>query len=152
MPGDTLWNYFGPGPSIDTSHVEVHGNQYGLLAESKCFKISGTMECRTCHAPHQQEENDLAAFSQRCMTCHQSSAMVKPHKNAGYIPNDVGDITKTAGDVTRNCIDCHMPVQASSIVTLMVPGKKQLAPLFVRNHRIAVYKRLDQFEDKIQRH
>lgn len=151
VPGDTLSDYFGPGPAIDTSQVEVHGNQYGLLAESKCFKISGTMECRTCHAPHQQEENDLAAFSQRCMNCHQSAAMVKLHKTAGYIPNGGGDITKTAGDITRNCIDCHMPVQASSIVTLMVPGKKQLAPLFVRNHRIAVYKRLDHSEDKIQR-
>jgi len=71
--------------------------------------------------------------------------MVKLHKTAGNIPND-------AGDVTRNCIDCHMPVQASSIVTLMVPGKKQLAPLFVRNRWIAVYKRLDHSEDKIQRH
>lgn len=172
VPGDTLSNYFGPGPAIDTSHAEVHGNQYGLLAESKCFKISGTMECRTCHTPHQQVGDDLAAFSQRCMSCHQS-AMVKLHKTAGNMTTTTSDLTKrvgvptgpasdptkslssptrpTAESITRNCIDCHMPVQASSIVTLMVPGKKQLAPLFVRNHRIAVYKRLDHSEDKIHR-
>jgi len=155
VPGDTLSNYFGPGPAIDTSHVEVHGNQYGLLAESKCFKISGTMECRTCHTPHRQVGNDLAAFSQACMSCHQSAAMVKLHKTAGNIASAASCSTATTSrttattssatpataDITRNCIDCHMPVQASSIVTLMVPGKKQLAPLFVRNHRIAIYKR-----------
>jgi hypothetical protein len=176
VPGDTLSNYFGPGPAVDTGHAEVHGNQYGLLAASKCFRVSGTMECRTCHAPHRPEENDLAAFSQRCMSCHQPAAMLKLHNNTRDITETAGDpaqstrnpaqstrnpaqstrgITKNAADITRNCIDCHMPVQASSIVTLMVPGKKELAPLFVRNHRIAIYtdtKRLDHSEDKIQRH
>lgn len=147
-PGDTLSNYFGPGPAVDTGHAEVHGNQYGLLAESKCFKVSGTMECRTCHTPHQQEGNDLAAFSQRCLTCHQSAAMVKLHKSPGNPgshpdPSSPKELMRTAADLTRNCVDCHMPVQASSIVTLMVPGKKELAPLFVRNHRIAIYRAPD---------
>jgi hypothetical protein len=32
-----------------------------------------------------------------------------------------------------------MPVQASSLVTLIVPGKKELTPLLVRSHLIAVY-------------
>jgi hypothetical protein len=42
-------------------------------------------------------------------------------------------------DITRNCIDCHMPVRASAIVNLMVPGQKELAPLLVRSHLIAIY-------------
>lgn len=132
--GDTLSNYFGDTPAVDTGHAEVHGNQYGLLAASRCFRVSGTMECRTCHAPHQQEESDLAVYSQVCMSCHQPAAMLKRHKPPG-------EPTTPVADITHNCIDCHMPVQASSIVTLMVPGKKQLAPLFVRNHRIAIYAR-----------
>ena len=124
--GDTLSNYFGAGPAVDTGHAEVHGNQYGLLAASKCFIVSGTMECRTCHSRHQEESGNMAAFSQRCMSCHSSGAMVKLHGKGG--------------EIVRDCVDCHMPVQASSIVTLMVPGKKELAPLFVRNHRIAIYR------------
>jgi Cytochrome c554 and c-prime len=129
VAGDTLSRYFGPGPAIDTGHAEVHDNQYGLLAASKCFRASGTLECRTCHDTHGDEKGQLALFSQRCMNCHQAG---KSHFCSRKPA--VGE------DITRNCIDCHMPVQASALVNLMVPGQKELAPLLVRSHLIAVYR------------
>jgi Cytochrome c3/Cytochrome c554 and c-prime len=135
VPGDTLSNYYGPGPPADSAHAEVHGNQYGLLAASKCFRMSGTLECRSCHESHVESGRDLAVYSQRCMSCHQPGAMSGAHAQAPWCSRkpDRGE------DITRNCIDCHMPVRASSLVTLMVPGKKELAPLLVRSHLIAVY-------------
>lgn len=125
--GDTLANYFGPSPAVDTTHSEVHGNQYGLLAASKCFRQSA-LECGTCHNPHAAEDTSLAVFSQHCMNCHAPAT-------AHYCKR----IPAKAEDIRTNCIDCHMPVKASGLVNLMVPGKKQLAPLFVRTHLIAVY-------------
>ena len=135
VPGDTLSKYFGPGPPADSAHAEVHGNQYGLLAASKCFQVSGTLECRTCHDSHVESGRDLAVYSQRCMNCHQPDAMSGVHAQAPWCSRKPG----RSEDITRNCIDCHMPVRASSLVTLMVPGKKELAPLLVRSHLIAVY-------------
>jgi hypothetical protein len=148
VPGDTLSNYFGPGPPVDSAHAEVHGNQYGLLAASKCFRMSGTLECGSCHQSHTTEGGNMAVYSQRCMSCHQQGAMGRVHVQAGGGTDGQSTVqaapwcSRKPGrgeDITRNCIDCHMPVQASSLVTLMVPGKKELASLLVRSHLIAVY-------------
>ena len=139
VPGDTLSNYFGPGQPVDSAHAEVHGNQYGLLAASKCFQVSGTLECVSCHNSHTAESGDMAVYSQRCMNCHQPGAMSgvhgQPAAQAPWCSRKPG----RREDITRNCIDCHMPVQASSLVTMMVPGKKELSPLLVRSHLIAIY-------------
>jgi hypothetical protein len=125
--GDTLASDFGPTPEVDTAHLEVHGNQYGLLAASKCFRQSN-LECTSCHDPHTSGNASLAAFSQRCMSCHAPGS-------AHYCKR----LPAKGEDIRTNCIDCHMPVKASGIVNLMVPGQKQLAPLLVRSHLIAVY-------------
>ncbi len=127
-PGDTLARFFGPSPVVDTVHAEVHGNQYGLLAASKCFRFSNDLTCTTCHGPHTGGTSDLAAFSQRCMSCH------------GPGTNHYCKRPPLKGEnIQQNCIDCHMPVKASGIVNLMVPGQKRLAPLLVRTHLIAIY-------------
>ena len=73
IAGDTLSNYF----IIDTTpkninDLDVHGNQYGLLAASKCFRISKTMTCLSCHDVHKNERGKMELFSQRCMSCHTS--------------------------------------------------------------------------------
>lgn len=138
VAGDTLSRYFGPGPAVDSVHAEVHGNQYGLLAASKCFRMSGTLECRSCHNSHADEKGGLVQFSQRCMNCHRQGQ----GQGAGMAQGHAGFCTRKPApgeDITRNCIDCHMPVQASAIVNLMVPGQKELAPLLVRSHLIAIY-------------
>jgi hypothetical protein len=73
------------------------------------------------------------------MNCHQPGAMSgvhgQPEAQAPWCSRKPG----RREDITRNCIDCHMPVQASSLVTMMVPGKKELSPLLVRSHLIAIY-------------
>ena len=68
--GDKLADFF----SIDTAgktvaDMDVHGNQYGMLASSKCFRMSG-MTCLTRHSPHARETGQKELFSQRRASCH----------------------------------------------------------------------------------
>ncbi len=128
LPGDTLSLFFGPPPVVDTTHTEVHGNQYGLLAASKCFRQTNQLDCGSCHDSHSDEKGNLALFSQRCMNCHAPGGI-------HYCKR----LPAKGQDIRTNCIDCHMPVKASGLVNLMVPGKRQLAPLLVRTHLIAVF-------------
>jgi enediyne biosynthesis protein E4 len=97
--------------------ADVHGNQVGLLRESKCYGNSPAMSCSTCHNVH-RVERDLAAMSTRCVTCHAAGAC------------------KHAAEAD-NCIDCHMPRQASKVITFQTGGS-QLAQTY-RTHKIAVY-------------
>lgn len=70
-PGDTLSDFFKPANSVvNLQDVEVHDNQYALLSKSKCFRMSKTMSCNTCHNTHEQERGNLVLFSKRCMNCH----------------------------------------------------------------------------------
>ncbi len=101
----------------DGAEADVHGNQVGLLRQSKCFRNSPQMSCSTCHDIHRVEQ-DLVAMSARCVTCHKAPR----HKQA--IQAD-------------NCIDCHMPLLPSKVITFRTPGS-ELAQQY-RTHRIAVY-------------
>jgi len=126
--GDTLSNYF----LIDTAeksaaNIDVHGNQYGLLAASKCFKMSA-MTCSTCHDPHKNESNEIISFSQKCMSCHNEA-----HGNFCKMKNVSAEILK------QNCIDCHMPVQASKAIVFLEQGSNIPKTAFMRSHYIKVY-------------
>ena len=126
--GDTLSNYF----LIDTAkksaaNIDVHGNQYGLLAASKCFKTSA-MTCGTCHDPHKNESNEILSFSQKCMSCHNEA-----HGNFCRMKNVSVEILK------QNCIDCHMPVQASKAIVFLEQGSSIPKTAFMRSHYIKVY-------------
>ncbi len=118
VPGDVLAEHVfiaDPGPNAE---VDVHGNQFQLLAKSRCFK-SSKMTCTTCHDVH-KPQREAAAFSQNCLTCHK----VETHP-------------KINADVTTNCVDCHMPLQESQVLFSDNNGRK-FKPT-VRNHRIAIY-------------
>lgn len=106
--------------------LDVHGNQYGLLASSKCFIQSKNMDCSTCHNSHQSQRNQKAFFSQKCLGCHSENK----------ISHDSFTI-KT--DFSKNCIDCHMPQLPSSAITFQTAASKQLKSLSVRTHLIAIY-------------
>ena len=94
---------------------DVHGNQVGLLKASRCFQRSSAMSCGTCHDVHRRERSP-AVLSARCSTCH----------NAQSCPQAVA-----VGDAARTqCVECHMPVQQSKLITVQS----------YRTHRIAVYK------------
>ncbi|SFW75919.1 Cytochrome c554 and c-prime [Chitinophaga sancti] len=48
--GDSLDAYSMAGYSSDSiSTLDVHGNQYGLLMSSKCFKMSNQLDCSSLH-------------------------------------------------------------------------------------------------------
>src|SRR5450432_3092942 len=99
LPGDTLSHFFELNSShIDSVNLDVHANQYGLLTASKCFRISGTMDCSTCHNTHVKENGDMGAYGRKCMSCHQQ---VKH------------DFAPPSGySMEANCVNCHMPVRA----------------------------------------
>jgi hypothetical protein len=127
--GDRLADYFFPDTSKpDPADIDVHGNQYGLLSSSKCFRISGTMTCVTCHDPHKNQRGQLALFSQRCMDCHN-----KEHGNFCKMEAEIGP------GIVQNCIDCHMPKKPSRLIAVLLSGEKQPTAATIRSHYISIY-------------
>ena len=122
VPGQPLDRYIDLGPLNPARDVDVHGKQGMLLVQSRCYQASHTLTCSTCHDVHQKEPG-LAAMSQRCVACHQGELSAR-HAKA---------VEATA----KNCVDCHMPLLESKVVSLTVDGKK-VRPKF-RSHWIRVY-------------
>jgi hypothetical protein len=128
--GDTLSKFSTGNPiSKKADTLDVHGNQFGLMAASQCYVKSATMDCSSCHNVHRNELNDPKLYSARCMNCHGNKEAVhcsfKPA--AGLVLED-------------NCIDCHMPVLSSNKIQLDVNGKQSLMPDRIRTHYISIYK------------
>lgn len=126
--GDTLDNYSSPRYSPDSvANLDVHGNQYGLLTASKCFKMS-QLDCSSCHNVHVNEANSPKIFSQRCLACHTDTkhASLMLATNKKYLLNN-------------NCIDCHMPMLSSEKIILNVANSDHAVPDVVRTHKIALY-------------
>lgn len=107
--------------------LDVHGNPYGLLAASKCFTLTQTLQCNTCHNTHQEERGNLALFSTRCMQCHTEGS--PSFCKMKHLPLSV---------LEKNCIDCHMPVKKSRMLTVENDNEKNM-PATLRSHLIAVY-------------
>lgn len=129
--GKNLADYF----LIDTveknvNSIDVHGNQYGLLKASKCFKNSKTMTCITCHSPHANEQGKTETFSQRCITCHNDK-----HKDAVLCK-----MSSTLGDaINTNCTNCHMPQLSSRAIAVLLQGNDTLTPAKMHTHLIKDY-------------
>jgi nitrate/TMAO reductase-like tetraheme cytochrome c subunit len=126
--GDKLADYF----VFDTvgrsaANIDVHGNQYGLLAASKCFQMS-QMNCTSCHNPHENEKAKIASFSQRCLSCHNSD-----HNKVCKMNTVIGPA------IENNCIDCHMPKQASRSIAVLLQGSRVPTPVLMRTHLIKIY-------------
>jgi hypothetical protein len=112
----------------DPNRIDVHGNQYGLLRASKCFRMSPTLTCNSCHNTHENERGKTALFSARCMTCHQPS---QPH----FCPME-----KTIGKTIRqNCVDCHMPVKPSRAIAVFLAGAEAPLAAQIRSHFVSIY-------------
>ncbi|MBC7949377.1 MAG: hypothetical protein H7Y42_15935 [Chitinophagaceae bacterium] len=130
--GDKLSDFFIPDSlqalAVNLGNVDVHGNQNGLLKASKCYTMSSTLTCVSCHNPHKNERGSLAVFSQRCMGCH----------SAGHEP--ICKMTgKLGSSITSNCIDCHMPKQVSRAIALQMPGEDVPRAALIRSHFISIY-------------
>ena len=128
--GDTLANFFLPWATHNntTTDFDVHGNQYQLLSESKCFLQSKTLTCITCHDPHSNATTDVSDYSKKCLSCH---------KDTDHSSLKLGEAT--ANTMKANCIDCHMPQQPSRAITFRLPGSDSISSYLLRTHKIAVY-------------
>ena len=95
---------------------------FALLERSRCYQESGTMTCVTCHDVH-QPQRDAAAFSQRCLSCHQVQSC--------------GRFKTLGSQIAGRCVDCHMPLQTSNLIVSDANGRS-VRPK-VRNHWIKIY-------------
>ncbi len=129
-PGDTLANFKLPdfARAIDTSHLDVHGNQVQLLESSKCF-IHSKMDCGTCHNIHQNQRGNIALFTQKCLDCHSMN-----NHNYCKISNPLN-----AKLIRSNCIQCHMPALLTRVIITSNIDKTTNADILVRSHHIAIY-------------
>lgn len=128
-PGDNLNNYYIPEYGrIDTASLDVHGNQTQLMMASKCYQLNNDLTCNSCHNVHVKERDNIKVFSERCITCH---------KQVDH------SFTKTGRNfmdaLQNNCIDCHMPLKASSI-KMLTKQKADAYPDYIRTHLITIYK------------
>jgi hypothetical protein len=122
VPGEPLEKYLTL-PRLDpNADIDVHGSQVELLKKSRCYQSSAAMTCSTCHNVH-QPQHDLAAFSERCLSCHKV-------ESCGVYP-------KLGREIASNCIDCHMPSQQTNLIVSDSNGRK-VKPK-VRNHWIRIY-------------
>jgi len=129
IPGDTLSKFISFSKSLfDTSEIDVHGNEYGLLVASKCYKMTNILECNTCHNIHENQRGDLQLFSQKCMNCHNNE-----HGNFCKMAPSIGK------SITENCISCHMPVIPSKILAVQLQGDVNPVAAMIRKHYIAIY-------------
>jgi hypothetical protein len=126
--GDTLSNFFFVNDSDpNNTNIDVHGNQLGLLVVSKCFTL-GNVTCINCHNVHENENNKIAIFSARCLTCHGEG-----HGKTCKMTSAIG------ATITQNCIDCHMPKQPSHAIAVYLQGASDPTPAMLRTHYITVY-------------
>jgi hypothetical protein len=132
--GDKLSDFFKIDTAAkDAESIDVHGNQSGLMAASKCFRNSQTLTCVTCHNTHENEKGKTAVFSQRCITCHSST---DTHGN-GVLCKMTGTISPAL--IKTNCIDCHMPEQQSMAIAVLLQGASGPSPAKMRSHYIRIY-------------
>lgn len=120
---DYTKNYYSKRPE---SELDVHGNQYGLLKSSACFKESASMSCTTCHDPHKNQRGDVRHFNTICMECHNSPKEL-------HMP--ISD--ETSG--FQNCIKCHMPNFPSKTMKVKLKNERSEKSVDVRTHLIGVY-------------
>lgn len=126
--GNSLANFYNEPYSNSGAPLDVHGNQYGLLSQSKCYLESKTMNCITCHDPHKDTNESLSYYSQKCMSCHSEA------KN-----NFCTTKVSPGISLKDNCIDCHMPKKASEAISFFLSGKSERSSYILRSHRIAMY-------------
>lgn len=122
-PGDSIHDFkMFPPKEIDSGGSVHTANQHPRLLKSKCYMESDTMNCATCHNPHQQERGNLKLFSQRCIKCHE--------------PKHCGQFADQGERIASNCIDCHMSIKEDTGLRI----ETKSANLFpeIRDHFIRI--------------
>lgn len=128
-PGDNLSDFYRNTRSVtDTAQFDVHGNQFRLMSQSKCFIKSEKMDCITCHNPHENASKNLASYSKICMSCHQG------------LKHDETTLKTMSGSLlANNCVECHMPKKSSGAIKFQISDSKQLSNYILRTHKIGIY-------------
>ncbi|MFB3389496.1 cytochrome c3 family protein [Flavobacterium sp. LAR06] len=129
-PGNNLSDFYRSTRSVtDTATFDVHGNQFRLMAQSKCFINNEKMDCITCHNPHENASKNLASYSKICMSCHQNG-----------IKHSDKTLKKMSGSLlANNCVECHMPKKSSGAIKFQLSDSKQLSNYILRTHKIGIY-------------
>lgn len=127
MTGDDLNQYSKHSATLNSAELDVHGNQYGLLASSQCFKQNEKMDCMTCHDPHKNQRGNIALFNQKCIECHSNTKITCEAED--------GDLNKMG----NNCIACHMPNIPSKVMKLQLAKDSLETPVNIRTHLIGIY-------------
>ena len=128
-PGDKLSDYMRSlSDPNSTAAFDVHGNQYRLLAQSKCFIKSEKMDCITCHNPHENASQNLASYSKICLSCHQE--IKHSESTLKSMPTSL---------LTNNCVECHMQKQSSNAIRFQLSNNAKMSNYILRTHKIAIY-------------
>lgn len=128
VPGNSIADFYNESAPNPDANSDVHGNQYGLLSQSKCFQESKTMDCTTCHDSHNVAIESLSKQSEKCLSCHSEA---KNNFCTAKVPHGIS--------LKDNCIDCHMPKKASGVIGFYLSGKSEISPYLLRTHRIGIY-------------
>ncbi|MBS1512031.1 MAG: hypothetical protein JST86_14375 [Bacteroidetes bacterium] len=130
--GDKLADFFTvDNTPQNTNAIDVHGNQLGLLKASKCFTMSKTLTCVTCHNTHENQKGQVALFSQQCMGCHNEKHTVATTQCK--MKDSLGAV------IDGKCTACHMPEQQSMSIAVMLQGNTVPTPAKMHTHLIKAY-------------
>lgn len=128
-PGDNLSDFYRNTRSVtDTAQFDIHGNQFRLMSQSKCFINSEKMDCITCHNPHENASKNMASYSKICMSCHQG--LKHKEQTLKMMPEKL---------MASNCVECHMPKKSSNAISFQLSNSKQLSNYILRTHKIGIY-------------
>ena len=128
VAGEKLSDFFtSDTTNKQVADIDVHGNQYGRMIASKCFKMS-EMTCNTCHNSHENETGKFLVYSQRCMNCHSEAKH-----------NFCKEKEVLSKKIVNNCIDCHMPELKSRAIMVLLQGENIPTSASMRSHFISIY-------------
>ena len=123
-PGDKLEAHFRVDRN-ERPEYDHTANHVRYLRESKCFQLSDTLTCSTCHDPHQAgSQNNSESIQRSCLSCHTET--------------DCSDRLNLPEPVRDQCLNCHMPKQRSMSVTFDTATETAMPLLQRRSHQIAI--------------
>jgi nitrate/TMAO reductase-like tetraheme cytochrome c subunit len=138
-PGDSLANHYKINNDINSpENLDVHGNKFALFQSSKCFLMSPSMTCSTCHNTHKNERGQQEVFAVRCMNCHKGDHVSIPGPRSAAGGGTAGRELSQA-EIRQNCVSCHMPAKSSNSLTVKLENEQGVTPAVLRTHHIAVY-------------
>ncbi len=125
-PGEPLESFFRT--ALNRHQEDDHvADQVKYLRQSKCFQMSDTMTCVTCHNPHRPSESAVAETSvgRSCQKCHQ--------------PAECRERVRLPLGVRDDCVKCHMPQFSRIQVLFHTPEDQYVPQVRPRQHRVGIY-------------